>query len=121
MSIKSLVAVLSSFILPGKDKAAGVQQRLSALHAASVYVLLLGIPGEETRKDSLSIIICIHPSIQHPCIFNTCLVLRSGHSGQLESIPAVIGRRQGNTLDKSLVHLRTMLKDKQLFALIDIP
>lgn len=48
VSIKSLVAVLSSFILPGKDKTASVQQRVSALHAASVYVLLLGIPGEET-------------------------------------------------------------------------
>lgn len=48
VSIKSLVAVLSSFILPGKDKTASVQQRVSALHAASVYVQLLGIPGEKT-------------------------------------------------------------------------
>lgn len=52
VSIKSLVAVLSSFILSGKDKTASVQQRVSALHAASVYMLLLGIPGEETLKKS---------------------------------------------------------------------
>lgn len=47
MSIKSLVAVLSSFVLAGKDKGASVQQRVSGLHAAAVYLMLLGIPGEE--------------------------------------------------------------------------
>lgn len=47
MSIKSLVAVLSFFVLAGKAKVVSVQQRVSSLHAASVYLLLLGIPGEE--------------------------------------------------------------------------
>lgn len=48
MSVKSLVAVLSFFVLPGK--VSSVQQRVNALHAASLYLLLLGIPGEELKK-----------------------------------------------------------------------
>lgn len=47
VSLKSLVAVLSSFILAGKTRVAAVQQRVSSLHAASVYILLLGIPGKQ--------------------------------------------------------------------------
>ena len=47
VSLKSLVAVLSFFILAGKSKVAGVKQRVNGLHAASLYLLLLGIPGEE--------------------------------------------------------------------------
>lgn len=47
VSVKSLVAVLSSFILAGKTKVATVQQRVNSLHAASVYLLLLGIPGKQ--------------------------------------------------------------------------
>lgn len=47
VSVKSLVAVLSSFILAGKTRVVPVQQRLSSLHAASVYMLLLGIPGKQ--------------------------------------------------------------------------
>lgn len=50
MSVKSLVAVLSFFVLSGKSKMASVQQRVSALHAAAVYLLLLGIPGEELKE-----------------------------------------------------------------------
>lgn len=50
VSVKSLVAVLSFFVLAGKAKAASVQQRVSGLHAASLYLLLLGIPGEELRE-----------------------------------------------------------------------
>lgn len=45
VSVKSLVAVLSYFVLGGKSKTASVQQRLSALQASSLYLLLLGIPG----------------------------------------------------------------------------
>lgn len=47
ISVKSLVAVLSSFILAGKAKVATVQQRVNSLYAASVYLLLLGIPGKQ--------------------------------------------------------------------------
>lgn len=47
VSIKSLVAVLSFFVLAGKAKKASVQQRVSGLHAASLYLLLLGVQGEE--------------------------------------------------------------------------
>ncbi|XP_075902222.1 condensin-2 complex subunit D3 isoform X3 [Nelusetta ayraudi] len=65
VSIKSLVAVLSSFVLPGKDKAAGVQQRVSALHAASIYVLLLGIPGSIANK------------VFHEVLLDTCANLAS--------------------------------------------
>lgn len=50
VSVKSLVAVLSSFILAGKAKVANVQQRVHSLHAASIYLLLLGIPGEQMRN-----------------------------------------------------------------------
>lgn len=46
MSVKSLVAALSFFVLAGKAKAANVRQRVSSLHAASLYLLLLGIPGK---------------------------------------------------------------------------
>ncbi|XP_076025344.1 condensin-2 complex subunit D3 [Genypterus blacodes] len=50
VSIKSLVAVLSSFVLAGKAKAAGVPQRVSSLNTASIYLLLLGIPGAIANK-----------------------------------------------------------------------
>ncbi|KAM6969947.1 condensin-2 complex subunit D3 [Aplochiton taeniatus] len=50
VSAKSLVAVLSYFVLSGKAKTAGVQQRLNALHAASIYLLLLGVPGSVANK-----------------------------------------------------------------------
>lgn len=48
-SVKSLVAVLSSFILGGKSKGASVQQRVTSLWSASLYLLLLTIPGEHSR------------------------------------------------------------------------
>ncbi|KAJ4948743.1 hypothetical protein JOQ06_020266 [Pogonophryne albipinna] len=50
VSIKSLVAVLSFFVLGGKAKTANIQQRVSSLHAASIYLLLLGIPGSIANK-----------------------------------------------------------------------
>ncbi|XP_045927155.1 condensin-2 complex subunit D3 [Micropterus dolomieu] len=50
VSVKSLVAVLSFFVLAGKAKAANVQQRVISLHAASLYLLLLGIPGSIANK-----------------------------------------------------------------------
>ncbi|XP_029031397.1 condensin-2 complex subunit D3 isoform X2 [Betta splendens] len=64
LSVKSLVAALSFFVLAGKNKTASVQQRVSGLHAASVYLLLLGIPdmtsrcwpqdtGKKRKKDAL--------------------------------------------------------------------
>lgn len=46
VSVQSLVAVLSFFVLTGKAKTANVQQRVGSLHAASLYLLLLGIPGK---------------------------------------------------------------------------
>lgn len=45
--VKSLVAALSFFVLTGKNKKAKVEQRLNSLHAASLYLLLLGMPGEK--------------------------------------------------------------------------
>ncbi|KAF7667854.1 hypothetical protein LDENG_00040740 [Lucifuga dentata] len=50
VSVKSLVAVLSVFIQGGKAKAASVQQRIGSLNAASVYLLLLGIPGSIANR-----------------------------------------------------------------------
>ncbi|XP_055083053.1 condensin-2 complex subunit D3 [Periophthalmus magnuspinnatus] len=50
ISVKTLVAVLSFFVFGGKCKNADVQQRVSALQAASVYLLLLGLPGSIANK-----------------------------------------------------------------------
>uniref|UniRef100_A0A673XFC8 Condensin-2 complex subunit D3 n=1 Tax=Salmo trutta TaxID=8032 RepID=A0A673XFC8_SALTR len=61
VSVKSLVAVLSYFILGGKSKTASVQQRISALQASSLYLLLLGIPGSVVNK------------MFHQILFDTCL------------------------------------------------
>uniref|UniRef100_A0A4W5NL74 Condensin-2 complex subunit D3 n=1 Tax=Hucho hucho TaxID=62062 RepID=A0A4W5NL74_9TELE len=61
VSVKSLVAVLSYFVLGGKSKTASVQQRISALQASSLYLLLLGIPGSVVNK------------VFHQILFDTCL------------------------------------------------
>ncbi|XP_044070420.1 condensin-2 complex subunit D3 [Siniperca chuatsi] len=65
VSVKSLVAVLSFFVLAGKAKAANVQQRVSSLHAASLYLLLLGIPGSIANK------------VFHEVLLDTCSDLTS--------------------------------------------
>ncbi|KAF3842385.1 hypothetical protein F7725_024336 [Dissostichus mawsoni] len=65
VSIKSLVAVLSFFVLGGKDKTANIQQRVSSLHAASIYLLLLGIPGSIANK------------VFHEVLLDTCSDLTS--------------------------------------------
>ncbi|KAK9541070.1 hypothetical protein VZT92_001145 [Zoarces viviparus] len=65
VSIKSLVAVLSFFVLVGKAKTANVQQRVSSLHAASLYLLLLGIPGSIATK------------VFHEVLLDTCSDLTS--------------------------------------------
>lgn len=65
VSTKSLVAVLSYFILRIKAKANSVQQRLNALQAASLYVLLLGIPGSVANK------------VFHQVLLDTCMTVAS--------------------------------------------
>ncbi|KAM3606346.1 uncharacterized protein V6R79_014771 [Siganus canaliculatus] len=65
VSIRSLVAVLSFFVLAGKSKAASVQQRVNSLQAASVYLLLLGIPGHIANK------------VFHEVLLDTCADLTS--------------------------------------------
>ncbi|XP_042290067.1 condensin-2 complex subunit D3 [Thunnus maccoyii] len=65
MSVKSLVAALSFFVLAGKAKAANVRQRVSSLHAASLYLLLLGIPGSIANK------------VLHEVLLDTCLDMTS--------------------------------------------
>ncbi|KAI3363176.1 hypothetical protein L3Q82_011545, partial [Scortum barcoo] len=65
VSVKSLVAVLSFFVLAGKAKMASVQQRVSGLHAASLYLLLLGIPGSIANK------------VFHEVLLDTCSDLTS--------------------------------------------
>ncbi|XP_037530246.1 condensin-2 complex subunit D3 [Nematolebias whitei] len=50
VSVKSLVAVLSSFVLAAKAKGASVQQRVNGLYAASLYLLLLGLPGSIANR-----------------------------------------------------------------------
>uniref|UniRef100_A0A3P8WQ73 Non-SMC condensin II complex, subunit D3 n=1 Tax=Cynoglossus semilaevis TaxID=244447 RepID=A0A3P8WQ73_CYNSE len=63
--VKSLVAALSFFVLTGKNKKAKVEQRLNSLHAASLYLLLLGMPGSIANK------------VFHEILFDTCLDLSS--------------------------------------------
>ncbi|CAG6018121.1 unnamed protein product [Menidia menidia] len=65
VSVKSLVAVLSFFVLGAKNKAANVQQRLDGLYAASLYLLLLRIPGSIANK------------VFHEVLFDTCSELTS--------------------------------------------
>ncbi|KAM4603913.1 condensin-2 complex subunit D3 [Polymixia lowei] len=60
VSAKSLVAVLSYFVLKGKAKTASGQQRVTALQAASLYLLLLGIPGSIANQ------------VFHQVVFDTC-------------------------------------------------
>ncbi|KAM9804090.1 condensin-2 complex subunit D3 [Neosynchiropus ocellatus] len=50
VSVKCLVAVLSFFVLNGKTKGASVERRVCCLHAASIYMLILGIPGSIANK-----------------------------------------------------------------------
>uniref|UniRef100_A0A669D3F6 Non-SMC condensin II complex, subunit D3 n=1 Tax=Oreochromis niloticus TaxID=8128 RepID=A0A669D3F6_ORENI len=63
ISVKSLVAVLSFFVLAGKSKVASGHQRVNSLCAASVYLLLLRIPGSIGNK------------VFHEVLLDTCLDL----------------------------------------------
>ncbi|XP_042573497.1 condensin-2 complex subunit D3-like [Cyprinus carpio] len=61
VSAKTLVAVLSYFILRAKTKSPSLEQRLCGLQAASLYFLLLKIPGSVANK------------VYHQILFDTCL------------------------------------------------
>uniref|UniRef100_A0A673LIA9 Condensin-2 complex subunit D3 n=1 Tax=Sinocyclocheilus rhinocerous TaxID=307959 RepID=A0A673LIA9_9TELE len=61
VSAKPLVAVLSYFILSAKAKSPSLEQRLCGLQAASLYLLLLKIPGSVANK------------VYHQILFDTCL------------------------------------------------
>uniref|UniRef100_A0A8C1JSN2 Condensin-2 complex subunit D3 n=1 Tax=Cyprinus carpio TaxID=7962 RepID=A0A8C1JSN2_CYPCA len=61
VSAKPLVAVLSYFILRAKAKSPSLEQRLCGLQAASLYLLLLKIPGSVANK------------VYHQILFDTCL------------------------------------------------
>ncbi|KAM7385039.1 hypothetical protein PAMP_001138 [Pampus punctatissimus] len=65
VSVKSLVATLSFFVLAGKAKVANIRQRVSGLHAASLYLLLLGVPGSIANK------------VLHEVLLDTCLDMTS--------------------------------------------
>ncbi|KAM7408019.1 hypothetical protein PAMA_001936 [Pampus argenteus] len=65
VSVKSLVATLSFFVLAGKAKVANIRQRVSGLHAASLYLLLLGLPGSIANK------------VLHEVLLETCLDMTS--------------------------------------------
>nr|XP_057933189.1 condensin-2 complex subunit D3 isoform X3 [Doryrhamphus excisus] len=66
VSVKSLLAVLAFFVLRGRAKAANVRQRVGSLHAASLYLLLLGIPGSIANKVFHEILLdtCLNASLQ---------------------------------------------------------
>uniref|UniRef100_A0A4W4G7Q2 Condensin-2 complex subunit D3 n=1 Tax=Electrophorus electricus TaxID=8005 RepID=A0A4W4G7Q2_ELEEL len=61
VSVKTLVAVLASFVLGGKAKSPSVEQRRYSLQAAALYLLLLRIPGSVANK------------VFHQILFDTCL------------------------------------------------
>uniref|UniRef100_A0A8C1CCG5 Condensin-2 complex subunit D3 n=1 Tax=Cyprinus carpio carpio TaxID=630221 RepID=A0A8C1CCG5_CYPCA len=61
VSAKPLLAVLSYFILSAKAKSPSLEQRLCGLQAASLYLLLLKIPGSVANK------------VYHQILFDTCL------------------------------------------------
>ncbi|XP_077350803.1 condensin-2 complex subunit D3 isoform X2 [Festucalex cinctus] len=61
ISVQSLVAVLAFFVLTKKAKAANVRQRVAILYAASLYLLLLGIPGSIANK------------VFHEVLLDTCV------------------------------------------------
>ncbi|KAM6915873.1 condensin-2 complex subunit D3 [Xenentodon cancila] len=65
VSVKRLVAVLSFFVLAAKAKAANAQQRVAGLYAASLYLLLLRIPGSIANK------------VFHEVLMDTCSDLTS--------------------------------------------
>nr|XP_054605922.1 condensin-2 complex subunit D3 isoform X1 [Nothobranchius furzeri] len=66
VSIKTLVAVLSLFVLVAKAKDATTQQRVNGLYSASLYLLLLGIPGSIANK-------VFHEVLLDTCCDLTCL------------------------------------------------
>ncbi|XP_076874231.1 condensin-2 complex subunit D3-L-like isoform X1 [Brachyhypopomus gauderio] len=61
ISVKTLVAVLASFIHGGKARCPSVEQRRYSLQAAALYLLLLKIPGSVANK------------VFHQILFDTCL------------------------------------------------
>ncbi|KAJ8398976.1 hypothetical protein AAFF_G00416430 [Aldrovandia affinis] len=63
ISLNTLVAVLSHFFLGVNSKKASLSQRLNALNAGSVYLLLLEIPGSIANK------------VFHTILFDSCLDL----------------------------------------------
>ncbi|XP_064207133.1 condensin-2 complex subunit D3 isoform X1 [Anguilla rostrata] len=63
VSVNAVVAVLSHFFLGVKARTASLSRRLNALRAGSVYLLLLGIPGNIANK------------VFHPVLFDACLDL----------------------------------------------
>ncbi|CAN9500131.1 unnamed protein product [Ophioblennius macclurei] len=65
ISVKCLLAALSFFVLTAKSKMANVSQRVSSLHAASIYLLLLGMPGSIANK------------VFHEVLLDTCSDLSS--------------------------------------------
>ncbi|KAM9364165.1 LOW QUALITY PROTEIN: condensin-2 complex subunit D3-L-like [Pholidichthys leucotaenia] len=65
VSVKSLVAMLSYFVLVGKSKVANVQKRVNALQSASLYLLLLKIPGSIINQ------------VFHEVLMDTCMNLTS--------------------------------------------
>ncbi|KAG7256052.1 hypothetical protein CRUP_007975, partial [Coryphaenoides rupestris] len=64
-SPRRLVALLAYLVLRGRGRAATAQQRSSALQAASLYLLLLGVPGS------------IASQVFHQVLFDTCSDLPS--------------------------------------------
>uniref|UniRef100_A0A3P9HQG6 Non-SMC condensin II complex subunit D3 n=1 Tax=Oryzias latipes TaxID=8090 RepID=A0A3P9HQG6_ORYLA len=65
VSIKALVAVLSFYVLGAKARAANTQNRVGGLYAASLYLLLLKIPGSIANQ------------VFHEVLLDTCSDLTS--------------------------------------------
>ncbi|XP_067085032.1 condensin-2 complex subunit D3 [Osmerus mordax] len=63
VSTRSLVALLAYFVVGARTRPDGFQPRLLSLHAASIYLLLLGTPGSVVNQ------------VFHQVLFDACLAL----------------------------------------------
>ncbi|KAK7901548.1 hypothetical protein WMY93_018317 [Mugilogobius chulae] len=88
ISVKRLVAVLSFFVFAGKSRNASVAQRVNALQAASVYLLLLGLPGSIANK-------AFHGDLLDTCadIWTHCWPQESGKKRKKE--PSKCSQKKG--------------------------
>ncbi|KAM4885566.1 condensin-2 complex subunit D3 [Sylvia borin] len=112
LSHQALVAVLHHFVHVGQHKRANVQQRVFALHAAGLYLLLLEIPGSIANQ------------VFHQVMFDKCLhtltkcwpqELRKRKKGQAQSSQpnARRNRKKGKPCRNNSSSMEEMLEEEE--------